>query len=223
MRFLYLIPLAKDLIDASLLVSRGAMFGIVPHLRNVDLPGNIVDNTVALIIGNHEQYPPSLVFHPTSPLERSLDESLRYGNSHRAVIVPIATPRADARHIGWGLSTPLSADISPFGLAFLVPEIPATCPPVSMMFVITPPGLRDITILPKPDFDFITCGDVQKEVVRWMQEITVSSELGNGLTAVSTRTEKFYLPDGREVDIELWQWKGLKKHGPESDVWELYL
>lgn len=198
------------------------MSGTVPRLLVVDLPRNVVGNAPSLIIGTNELYPPSLIFEPVAKLERDIDEGLQYKSSRRVVIAPIAIPMTDARYTGWGLSAPLGDDPRPFVLAFLASEGPATRPPVAMMTIVTPPGLRDIIIMPKPNFDFVTSGDVQREVVRWMREIAVSSQLSNERTAMS-KAERFYLPDGREIDIELWQWKGLKKHGLESDVWDLYL
>jgi hypothetical protein len=91
-----------------------------------------------------------------------------------------------------------------------------------MIKILTLPWSRDITIFPKPGMDFVTSADVQKEVAKWMKEIAERSEMRDMWGKLS-KAEKFSLPDGREIDIELWQWKGLRQHGPESDVWVLCL
>ncbi|KXN82441.1 hypothetical protein AN958_02560 [Leucoagaricus sp. SymC.cos] len=198
------------------------MSGAAPRFRIVDLPRIGIDRSFEIITGTQEIYPPSLIFERSNSLERRIDEALEYRETQRGVVMPVAVREPIALSAAWGSSAVRAVDASPFLLTYPQTESPATSPPITMMIIQTPPWSRNITIFPKPNFDYVTSGDVQREVIKWIKEISDSPHLRDGRAGLSGM-EHLFLPDGREIDIELWQWKGLKRHGLESDVWDLHL
>lgn len=90
------------------------------------------------------------------------------------------------------------------------------------MDISTPGPWRNIVISQKPAGGFVTCGDVQREVVRWIRE-TADQEEGDDGSMPWSAIETIYFPDGTDVQVELWRWRGLKRRDRENDAWEMFL
>jgi hypothetical protein len=204
-----------------MLTRKPEMIPPTPRSRPKELPDDHNAATVDIMFGRHEIYPSPLLFEPMAEIGRNIDHSLKYRHSPRAVVTPVATTSKNDLYPR-GLATTIKEDNHSLNLTFPEADHPATNPPVSAMNISTPGPWRSITIPPRPHGGFVACGDVQREVVRWIREIADQEEEDDGRMPWS-KTETIYIPDGTEVQVELWQWRGLKRRGRENDTWEMFL
>jgi hypothetical protein len=192
-----------------------------PRSRPKELPEDVNAVMVDIMFGRHEIYPSPLLFEPTAEIGRNIDCSLKYQHFSRAVVTPVATTsKNDLYH--WGPATAIKDSDNAFNLTFPEADHPATNPPVSAMDISTPGPWRNIRILSRPQSGFVACGDVQREVVRWIREVADQEE-ENDRRVPWSNIETIYFPDGAEIQVDLWQWRGLKRQGRESDAWEMFL
>lgn len=201
---------------------KAEMTPLVRRSRLKELPHDHAALAVDIILGHNEIYPSPLLFEQVTEIGRDIDRALRYQDSPYAVVTPVATRSKTDKTYSWGPSTITNGGNGSFSLAFPEVDCPATCPPVSVMNILTPGSSRNIRILQEPNVNFVTRADVQKEVIRWIREIADREQTINGGVPLS-RVSKVSLPDGTEVEVELWQWRGLKRRGLESDAWEMFL
>lgn len=175
---------------------------------------------VTISHGDDQLLPMALLFQ--NDATSGMDARLAFHKRQRPVAQPTITFMPEYPEYLWGaVGHHITRSDNDMRVHFEAITEPATNPPASRMRIVTEFG-DWFVVEPQDGCGYVTVQDVQRRVIRWMQEISSRTDPGETTTSLS-RWVRIADWDGAEIEVEVWMWKGLMRLGETTETWCLKL